>query len=146
MSVQLKAVSAVKHDEVLYEANDVFSVEDDQAEALVEAGAATYVDKQTPKKGGTPAESKRLDKNPKEAARVKAEADAAAKAAGNSGDDASDQVSGQSAGNAGGNSADVPNIEWSRAQLDDHARTLGIEPADMPNKQAVLDAIEKAGA
>lgn len=121
MSVRVKAVSNIKHDEVNYEANDIFEVSDSEAEALVEAGAARYADEGANKKGGTPADSKRLDKNDKEAARVKAENDAKKAEA----------------------DKDVPSIDWSRAQLDEHARTLGIEPADMPNKQAVLDAIEK---
>jgi hypothetical protein len=43
--------------------------------------------------------------------------------------------------------AEQPSIDWKRDELDDYARGKGIEtPENLPNKQAVLDAIHKAPA
>lgn len=40
-----------------------------------------------------------------------------------------------------------PSLEWSRSQLNEYAAALGVEdPASLPKKQAVLDAITKAKA
>lgn len=34
-----------------------------------------------------------------------------------------------------------PSMDWTRAELDDHANNLGIDTTALPNKEAVLDAI-----
>lgn len=38
-----------------------------------------------------------------------------------------------------------PSIEWTRAQLDEHATKLGLDPSKATKKQDVLDLIQAAG-
>lgn len=39
----------------------------------------------------------------------------------------------------------TPSMDWTRAELDDHANQLGIDTTSLPNKEAVLDAINNSG-
>ena len=39
----------------------------------------------------------------------------------------------------------TPSMDWTRAELDDHANSLGIDTTNLPNKEAVLDAINAEG-
>lgn len=61
------------------------------------------------------------------------------------GADATPEPSAPVSGDAGGPEPtpedDRPDATWSRKQLDDYAKGMGLHPTDLPNKQAVLDLI-----
>ena len=65
------------------------------------------------------------------------------------GADAAPEAPAPVSGDAGGSEPapeddTTPNAGWSRKQLDDYAKGLGLHPTDLPNKQAVLDLIGEA--
>lgn len=54
-------------------------------------------------------------------------------------------VSGDAGGSESATATDGgPDATWSRQQLNEYAKAMGLHPTDLPNKQAVLELIERA--
>lgn len=142
----LKALSNIKHDGVEHAADYTLEVGESEANALIEAGVAIQASDRDIKVASALRQADADEAATLGPINNAPTADTAAKL------DRSDtslghpQSPNQSVnGDAGdGDEQEVkqPSLEWSRKNLEAHADSLGIEGvAQMPNKQAVFDAI-----